>query len=452
MKKKIIYECSQCGAKTPRWAGRCSNCGSWNTLIETIEESQSTSKKERVSNSSAPQRLSEIETKSDHRIKTDIGEFDRVLGGGIMPGSLILVGGDPGIGKSTLLLQTCGKLSSNTALYISGEESLKQIKHRAMRMKDINEDLLLIAENNLENIVPYIKSCECDIIVIDSIQSIFTDKIDASPGSISQVRECTAELMNIAKQSGKSIFIVGHVTKDGFIAGPKILEHSVDTVLQFEGEKNYSFRILRALKNRFGSTNEIGIFEMRDDGLHEVLNPSEVFLSSSHVNEPGVAVVTTLEGSRPLLIEVQALVTSTSYGVPQRSSNGFDLRRLQMILAVLEKRLGMQFRQYDVFVNVAGGIYLNDPSVDLGIAAAIVSSFKDEPLDRSRVLIGEIGLTGEVRPVARIEQRLKESEKLGFSSAVIPKQNFDKLISKYDFQIEWVDRISLALSKILLNS
>lgn len=452
MKKKVIYECTECGAKTPRWAGKCANCDTWNSLVETVEESVSTRKSHKVASGKNPLKLSEIGTQNAHRIPTNIAEFDRVLGGGIMPGSLILVGGDPGIGKSTLMLQACCNLSGKSALYISGEESLGQIKHRASRMRNLDEDLLLLAENELESFISIIKNTEAHVIVIDSIQSIYTNKIDASPGSVSQVRECTSELMSIAKQSGKSIFIIGHVTKDGFIAGPKILEHSVDTVLQFEGEKNYSFRILRTLKNRYGSTNEIGIFEMRDDGLHEVLNPSEVFLSSSDSDEPGVAVVATMEGSRPLLIEVQALVTSTSYGVPQRSSNGFDLRRLQMILAVLEKRLGMQFRQYDVFVNVAGGMYLNDPSVDLGIAAAIVSSFRDSPLERTRVLIGEIGLTGEVRPVSRIEQRLKESEKLGFTSAVIPKLNFDKLLSKYNFQIEPVDRISLALSKILLNS
>ncbi len=452
MKKKVIYECTECGAKTPRWAGKCANCHTWNSLVETVEATASTRKTHALNTSKSPLKLSEIGTQNSHRIPTNIGEFDRVLGGGIMPGSLILVGGDPGIGKSTLMLQTCCSLSGKSALYISGEESLGQIKHRALRMRNADEDLLLLAENELESFINIIKNSGAEVIVIDSIQSIYTEKIDASPGSVSQVKECATELMSIAKQSGKSIFIIGHVTKDGFIAGPKVLEHSVDTVLQFEGEKNYSFRILRTLKNRYGSTNEIGIFEMRDDGLHEVLNPSEVFLSSSDSDEPGVAVVATLEGSRPLLIEVQALVTSTSYGVPQRSSNGFELRRLQMILAVLEKRLGMQFRQYDVFVNVAGGMYLNDPSVDLGIAAAIVSSFRDSPLERTRVLIGEIGLTGEVRPVSRIEQRLKESEKLGLTSAVIPKLNFDKLLSKYNFQIEPVDKISLALSKILLSS
>ncbi|GAB1370590.1 DNA repair protein RadA [Candidatus Kapaibacterium sp.] len=392
--------------------------------------------------------LSDISTESDFRIGTGINEFDRVLGGGIIPGALILVGGDPGIGKSTLMLQMCAGLKNYKPLYITGEESLKQIKYRSARLKNIPEDLLLMSEVNLDNITNAILKSNSDIIIIDSIQSVYSPSVDSTPGSVSQVRECANSFMNLSKQTGKAIFIVGHVTKDGMIAGPKILEHTVDTVLQFEGEKNYAFRILRSIKNRFGSTNEIGIFEMNEDGLEEVINPSEIFLARRNTDESGIAVVSATEGTRPLLLEVQSLVSPTGYNVPQRTSNGFDYKRLQMILAVLEKKLGLIFRQNDVFVNVAGGMSLNDISVDLGIAAAIVSSFRDEPIDHKIVLIGEIGLTGEVRSVAGIEQRISEAEKLGFKRLFLPRLNFEKIKRKFEIELYPVDKISQVFSHI----
>jgi DNA repair protein RadA/Sms len=447
LKKRIIYECSNCGTKTPKWSGKCSNCEQWNTLIETVEEFSGSVKKLHHKKVDI-YRLSEIDSELDFRIKTNIVELDRVLGGGIIPGSLILVGGDPGIGKSTLMLQMASNIINFSPLYITGEESLKQIKYRSTRLQFISEELMIIAETDVDNIINAIKSSDCKIAIIDSIQSVFTSDIESTAGSISQVRECANKLQTVAKQTGTAIFIIGHVTKDGFIAGPKILEHSVDTVIQFEGEKNYSYRILRALKNRFGSTNEIGIFEMVETGLKEVLNPSEVFLAQRTGDDSGIAVVAALEGSRPLLLEVQALVSPSGYSVPQRTSTGFDSRRLQMILAIVEKRLGMQLRNQDVFVNIAGGIYLNDTSLDLGIAAAIVSSFREEAISHKIVLIGEIGLTGEVRAVSYIEQRISEAEKLGFESAIVPKLNFERLSKSYKIKIIPVDRISLALAEI----
>ena len=447
MKKRIIYECSNCGTKTPKWSGKCSTCDQWNTLVETVEEFSSSVKKLHHKKIDIF-KLSEIDSEQDFRIKTNIVELDRVLGGGIIPGSLILVGGDPGIGKSTLMLQMASNIIDFNPLYITGEESLKQIKYRSTRLKSISEDLMIIAETEVDNIINAIKSSDCKIAIIDSIQSVFTSEVESTAGSISQVRECANKLQTVAKQTGTAIFIIGHVTKDGFIAGPKILEHSVDTVIQFEGEKNYSYRILRALKNRFGSTNEIGIFEMGESGLKEVLNPSEVFLAQRTGDDSGIAVVSALEGTRPLLLEVQALVSSSGYSVPQRTSTGFDSRRLQMILAIVEKRLGMQLRSQDVFVNIAGGIYLNDTSLDLGIAAAIVSSFREEVISHKIVLIGEIGLTGEVRAVSYIDQRISEAEKLGFETAIIPKLNFERLSKSYKIKITPADRISLALAEI----
>jgi DNA repair protein RadA/Sms len=445
LKTKIIFECSECGAKFPKWAGKCPNCESWNSITETSGEIGRV-KLPKSNSSYEIMRLSDISTEKDFRIMTGITEFDRVLGGGIIPGSLILVGGDPGIGKSTLMLQMCAGLSRYEPLYITGEESLKQIKYRSARLEGVPEDLLLMSEVNMDNITNAIIQSKSSVIIIDSIQSVYSPQVESTPGSISQVRECANIFMNLSKQTGKAIFIVGHVTKDGMIAGPKILEHTVDTVLQFEGEKNYAFRILRSLKNRFGSTNEIGIFEMVETGLKEVTNPSEIFLAGRSEDESGIAVVSAIEGTRPILLEVQSLVSPTGYNVPQRTSNGFDYKRLQMILAVLEKKLGLMFRQNDVFVNIAGGMYLNDISVDLGIAAAICSSFRESPIDTKTVLIGEIGLTGEVRSVANIEQRLSESEKLGFNKVILPRLNFEKLNKKYSLELLPVEKMSTALS------
>lgn len=449
MKSKKVYICSECGARSPKWQGRCSNCGVWDSFKEEIITKESGKAPGRVQSEAKISLLSEIDTDENFRISTTIGELDRVLGGGIIPGSIILVGGDPGIGKSTLMLQMSGMLKSHKPLYVTGEESLRQIRFRADRLKGIPGDLQILAETNLEQINSAINMNETGVVVVDSIQSVSTDRVDAAPGSIVQVRECASMLMQTAKQTGKPVFIIGHVTKEGVIAGPKILEHMVDTVLQFEGEKTYSYRILRASKNRFGSTNEIGIFEMGDAGLREVKNPSELFLAQREHQDNGIAIVATIEGTRPILLEVQSLVTPSGYSVPQRASTGYDSRRLQMILAVLEKRLGLRFGGADVFVNLAGGVYMSDPSLDLGIAAALVSSFREQPIDSGTLLIGEIGLTGEVRPVSNIEQRIGEAEKLGFKTAVIPAQNHSRMVKKFKINVLPVDRISTALAELL---
>ena len=444
MRSKTLYVCSQCGYKSPSWAGKCPSCGSWNSMTEE----QATPKKLKKKNkkTSDVYRLDEISAEGEFRLKTKISEFDRVLGGGIIPGSIVLVGGDPGIGKSTLMLQMCRNLPSEQVLYVTGEESLKQIKYRSKRLTGIPSDMRLMAETSLDAIDNTIRSSEAGVIIIDSIQSVYSEQIDATPGSVAQVRECASILMQTAKTTNKAIIIIGHVTKEGVIAGPKILEHTVDTVLQFEGEKNYSFRILRAVKNRFGSTNEIGIFEMTEKGLEEVKNPSEVFLAGVNKGESGIAIVSSIEGTRPILLEVQSLVSSTSYNVPQRTANGFDNRRLQMIITVLEKRLGLQLKNNDVFVNIAGGVYINDTSIDLGIAISLVSSFRDDSIDPGIMIIGEIGLTGEVRTVTNLESRIKEAEKLCFKQAIIPNYNIDALKSRYKIELIPVDKISAALA------
>ena len=373
-----------------------------------------------------PMLLAEIEHSNEERVLTGITELDRVLGGGIMQGSITLVGGDPGIGKSTLMLQMCARLGESKPLYVTGEESLQQIKSRASRLNLDFTNLRVLAETNVDDIIEAMRSEDAGVIIADSIQTMFRPDIESAPGSVAQVRECAALLMHAAKTLHKPVFLVGHVTKEGTIAGPKVLEHIVDTVLQFEGEHIYSYRILRAVKNRYGSTNEIGVFEMSEDGLQEVLNPSEVFLSQRNAGESGTAVTAAMEGSRPILGEVQALVTPTSYNQPQRSATGLDYRRLQMILAVLEKRLGLALGRHDVFVNIAGGLRLDDPAVDLGVAAAIVSSFRDIAIQADTALIGEIGLTGEVRAVVNIEQRVNEARKLGFQNIVLPESNMKR--------------------------
>lgn len=447
MKQKIEFVCSSCRAKSPKWQGKCNNCGAWDSFVEDINVVAYHKTKKNIQRANAV-KLKDIEQDSEIRIKTGITELDRVLGGGIIPGSLVLVGGDPGIGKSTIMLQMCRGLSPNNPLYATGEESLRQIAFRASRLSGIPQELAILAETNIEIINNAILSSEYGMAIVDSIQSVFTDRVEAAPGSIAQVRECAALLMNTAKTSGKPVFIIGHVTKDGMIAGPKLLEHLVDTVLQFEGDKTYSFRILRALKNRYGSTNEIGIFEMSEQGLIEVKNPSEIFLAQRNGDDSGIAVVAAMEGARPILLEVQALVSPTGFAVPQRTTTGFDIRRLNMILAVLEKRLGEKFRMMDVFVNIAGGIYLNDPAVDLGIAAALVSSLRDKPINSETLLIGEIGLTGEVRSVSNIEQRLSEAQKLGFKRAFIPSAALKKLSKPFKIKLIPVERISLAFAEL----
>ncbi|MCQ2348576.1 MAG: DNA repair protein RadA [Paludibacteraceae bacterium] len=423
MKSTIQYECSACGAKVPQMLGRCPVCGEWGTIEETTNEYIGHSGKSGFSGrtkSSQPKRLHEIETQAETRIDMHCGELNRVLGGGLVPGSLVLLGGEPGIGKSTLALQVLMQLGESKTLYASGEESLRQLKLRAERLAGEPKNLFLISETNLERILQQAKELQPELVVIDSIQTIGTEAIDATIGSISQVRECAARILEFAKTENIPFLIVGHITKDGSLAGPKVLEHIVDTVLQFEGDQHYMYRILRAQKNRFGSTSELGIFEMRQDGLREVSNPSELLLSTNHEGLSGIAIAAAVEGVRPLLIEVQALVSTAAYGTPQRSSTGFDSRRLNMLLAVLEKRVGFKLQLKDVFINIAGGLRINDPAIDLPILAAILSSNMDIALDREACLTGEVGLAGEIRPINRIEQRIQEAQKLGFKRIIIP--------------------------------
>ncbi len=448
MKQKTIYVCSECGARSPNWQGRCHSCGAWSSFVEQKTAKGSLQLKKAGTVSQSIKTLREVDSDGEFRLKTGIGELDRVLGGGAIPGSIVLVGGDPGIGKSTLMLQMCAGLAERNPLYVTGEESLRQIKFRASRLKGIPEDMAVLAETNVEEIVAAIKDERFGAAIVDSIQSVFSEKIDSAPGGYGQVRECASILMQAAKQSGKPVFIVGHVTKEGVIAGPKLLEHLVDAVLQFEGEKTYAYRILRSLKNRYGSTNEMGIFKMTETGMVEVTNPSELFLAERNSNESGVAIVAAYEGARPILLEIQALAAASGFSVPQRTCTGFDSRRLNMILAVLEKRLGEPLSKNDVFVNVAGGVYLSDPSVDLGVAAAVVSSLRDVPIDISAPIVGEIGLTGETRPVSFIEQRIREAEKLGFESFILPAAK-ELNPKKFKIKLKQVERISLALNQIL---
>ncbi len=446
MKSKTVFVCTECGAKSAKWLGKCYSCGAWDSFVEQKSDKDKSRKTSASFEAEKIVKLKDVRADSTYRVKTGIIEFDRVLGGGVVPGSLILIGGDPGIGKSTLMLQMCSGLGKFNPLYISGEESLEQIKYRSQRLSGISGEMNIMTETNVESIVNAINIAESDIVIVDSIQSVYSDRIESTPGSVAQVRECTALLMQTAKDTGKAVFIIGHVTKEGIIAGPKILEHMVDTVLQFEGEKTYSYRILRAQKNRFGSTNEIGIFEMTEEGLRQVENPSELFLANRKQQDPGVAIAAAIEGTRPILLEAQSLVTPSGYAVPQRTSNGFDPRRLNMILAVLEKRLGEKFRQNDVFVNIAGGVYLNDPAVDLAISASLVSSLRDFPLSSKTVLIGEIGLTGEVRPVSAIDRRIREAIKLGFERIILPKSARNKVKTDDSIEVNEVERISVALS------
>ncbi|MSP64075.1 MAG: DNA repair protein RadA [Ignavibacteria bacterium] len=424
MSPKLVtkYLCQQCGYLSPRWIGKCPNCNEWNTFVEEVVESKRGRKQSSVNSNIKPVSINDVQSQIDIRIFTSIGEFDRVVGGGIVTGSVVLIGGDPGIGKSTLMLQIAEGIQLGKVLYVTGEESIQQIKLRMQRLTKSNRDIKLLAETNLEIIREVIEREMPSVVIIDSIQTMYYPQLESAPGSISQVRESTALITSLAKEKNISVLLVGHVTKDGTLAGPRVIEHMVDTVLQFEGERHYAYRILRSLKNRYGSTNEIGIFEMRDNGLREVSNPSEIFLANRSNNVSGSAVVATLEGTRPLLVEVQALVTPTNYGMPQRTVTGFDLRRLQMLLAVLEKRLGYRMGAHDVFVNVAGGIRIDEPAADLGIISAVVSSLTDKPISQDYVIIGEVGLGGEIRTVAQMERRILEAEKLGFKKIIIPQQ------------------------------
>ena len=420
-KVKRAYFCNDCGYETPKWLGKCPACGAWNTITEHIVAKESSSIAARVASvpKSEPRKVQDIEEGTTRRIDIGNKEVNRVLGGGLVPGSLILLGGEPGIGKSTLSLQLALTNNSLKSLYVSGEESAEQIKMRANRLGIHNEECTVFTETLLENIVAQIEETHPDVVIIDSIQTMSTDLVESSPGSVTQIRECAATLLKVAKSNGIAIFIIGHITKDGSIAGPKILEHIVDVVLQFEGDGNHTYRILRGLKNRFGATYEIGVFEMRGDGLREVDNPSEILLT--HYDEPlaGCAVGAAVDGLRPYLIEVQALVSNAAYGTPQRSTTGFDQRRMNMLLAVLEKRVGMKMYQKDVFLNFAGGFKISDTGMDLAVVGAIISSFYDRPLMEGVCCAGEIGLSGEVRPAPRTEQRIAEAARLGFKRIVV---------------------------------
>ena len=422
-KSKSIFVCQECGYESSGWMGKCPACLQWNTFVEERQENTSKSTVP-LEGALKPVSLGEIRNGNEERSHTGMKELDRVLGGGVVRGSLILVGGDPGIGKSTLLLQICNTINAGSKiLYVSGEESVGQIKLRADRLNVKRGDLFIVSASNYEAIAALVAAEKPGLVIIDSIQTMYTDTITSAPGSVSQVREVTAALMKLAKSTGITVMIVGHVTKEGAIAGPRVLEHMVDTVLYFEGDRHLSFRILRAVKNRFGSTNEIGIFEMRDSGLAEVTNPSEMMLSGRSGNVPGSVVVSSLEGTRPMLIEIQSLVCATNFGVPRRMATGIDYNRLTMLMAVLEKRVGLQLNNFDAYVNVVGGIRLDEPACDLGIAAAVASSFRNVPVNADLVLVGEIGLTGEVRAVGQIDKRISEAIRLGFKSLIIPEGN-----------------------------
>lgn len=453
-KDKIMYVCDNCGQESAKWIGKCPACGQWNTYKEI---KVADTKKKVVATSAAASaghqlrenkvlRLRDISAKDDPRIDLHDQELNRVLGGGLVPGSIVLLGGEPGIGKSTLSLQTMLNLTDKRVLYISGEESAHQLKMRAERLSAVGgspadtssaDNFLILCENSLEAIFDHIKEVQPDLLVVDSIQTISTEDVESSAGSIAQVRECASALLRFAKTSGVPVILIGHITKEGTLAGPKILEHIVDTVIQFEGDQHYMYRILRSIKNRFGSTSELGIYEMQQNGLRQVSNPSELLLTDNHDGLSGVAISSAIEGVRPFLVETQALVSSAAYGTPQRSATGFDQRRLNMLLAVLEKRVGFKLMQKDVFLNIAGGLRVTDMAMDLSVIAAVLSSNVDTPIDEGWCMAGEVGLSGEVRPVARIEQRISEAEKLGFQHIIIPKYNLAGLNRK-KFNIELV--------------
>ncbi len=451
-KKSTVFFCQNCGFESAKWMGQCPGCREWNTFVEE-QVSTAALKKNGTQGSTVRQKpavLSEITMEKEDRISTGMQELDRVLGGGVVAGSLTLVGGDPGIGKSTLLLQVCRNFSDAGAkvLYISGEESLKQIKMRAERIGSFNDNLLLLCETNLSLIEDTIRSQKPQIVIIDSIQTMYSEDVSAASGSVSQVRESTALFLQLAKGLGVSIFIVGHVTKEGTVAGPRVLEHMVDTVLYFEGDRYASYRILRSVKNRFGSTNEIGVFEMREEGLAEVRNPSEYMLNGRPKDACGCVVACTVEGTRPLMVEMQALVCHSNFGIPRRQATGVDFNRVNLLMAVLEKRLGLQMSGCDAYVNLAGGIRIQEPAVDLGMVMAIVSSFKNRPVDESTVVFGEVGLSGEVRAVSLAEQRLQEAVKLGFTTCVMPRANADMLKNTKNIKVIGVSNVQEAIELI----
>ena len=442
IKKSTVFFCRECGYESAKWMGQCPGCREWNSFVEEPVNTRAL-KKNGSGNSTVSGTatvLSQITMKEEDRISTGMKELDRVLGGGVVAGSLTLVGGDPGIGKSTLLLQVCRNLSDSghKVLYISGEESLKQIKMRAMRIGEFSDNLLLLCETNLAIIEKTIKELEPKVVIIDSIQTMYSEEVTSAPGSVSQVRESTGMFLQMAKGLGVSIFIVGHVTKEGTVAGPRVLEHMVDTVLYFEGDRYASYRILRGVKNRFGSTNEIGVFEMREQGLTEVANPSEYMLSGRPEDAAGCVVACTVEGTRPLMVELQALVCNSNFGIPRRQATGMDFNRVNLLMAVLEKRVGVQISNCDAYVNLAGGMKIQEPAVDLGVVMAIISSFRNRPINEKTVVFGEVGLSGEVRAVSLSEQRLQEAKKLGFTTCIMPRANADALKAKGNDKIQLI--------------
>jgi len=445
-KLKSVYFCSSCGYESPKWMGKCPACGEWSTFVEELVRKDAASKQEDTRSfrevRSVPMTLGEIRADELPRIDMNDGELNRVLGGGLVPASVVLIGGEPGIGKSTLVLQTILKLNGLKSLYVSGEESAGQLKLRADRIGIQNENCLIVCETNLDEIFKHVKKVSPELLIIDSVQTIYSEALESSPGSIAQVRECAALLLKFAKQSGTPVLLIGHITKEGSIAGPKILEHMVDTVLQFEGDQHYMYRILRGVKNRFGSTAELAIYEMNQSGLREVSNPSELLLTQNHDGLSGVAIAAAVEGVRPFLIETQALVSTAAYGTPQRSATGFDIRRMNMLLAVLEKRAGFKLTQKDVFLNIAGGLRVSDPGMDLAVISAVLSSSLDMTIENNTSLCGEVGLSGEIRPVHRIEQRIQEAEKLGFSRILIPFNNLKGFNKKVKIDIQQVKRVS----------
>ena len=451
-KQKTVYVCSYCGADSPKWIGKCPSCGQWNTYVEEVVTPEPAVKASFSSGTDVKARpvlLRDITQEAEERIDLGNEELNRVLGGGLVKGSLVLIGGEPGIGKSTLVLQTVLGLKGLRTLYVSGEESSRQLKMRADRLGHDNPDCYILCETSLEKIFEHIKEVKPDLLIIDSIQTIYTELLESSAGSISQVRECSVMILKYAKESGVPVLLIGHITKEGSIAGPKVLEHIVDTVLQFEGDQHYMYRILRSIKNRFGSTSELGIYEMRQNGLREVSNPSELLLTQEHEGLSGISIAAAIEGFRPFLIETQALVSSAVYGTPQRSATGFDIRRLNMLLAVLEKRVGFKLAQKDVFLNIAGGLRVNDPAIDLSVMSAILSSSLDISIESGIAVCGEVGLSGEIRPVNRIEQRISEADKLGFKRIIIPKNNlkgFDS--SKIKIEIVQVRKVEDAFRQL----
>ena len=445
-KLKSAYFCSNCGYESPKWMGRCLACGEWSTFVEELVRKDAASKKEDTRSftdiKSKPLPLKDINAGEEQRIDMVDEELNRVLGGGLVPASVVLLGGEPGIGKSTLVLQTILKLKDINTLYVSGEESARQLKLRADRIGIENDNCLLLCETNIDEIFKSVKEVSPQLLIVDSIQTVYSEALESSPGTISQVRECASSLLKYAKQSGTPVLLIGHITKDGSIAGPKILEHIVDAVIQFEGDQHYMYRILRSIKNRYGSTAEIGIYEMNQSGLREVSNPSELLLTRNREGLSGIGISAAIEGIRPFLIETQSLVSSAAYGTPQRSTTGFDVRRMNMLLAVLEKRAGFKLAQKDVFLNIAGGLKVNDPGMDLSVISAVLSSSLDIAIDNDTCLCGEVGLSGEIRPVNRIEQRIQEAEKLGFSRILIPANNLKGFNKKVSIEIKQVSKVS----------